>query len=84
MTVRVRFSPYQARWVRERRYHASQRDGGAAGRRPGDDAGGGGDGGGQAAGCWATARRSRCWSRSSLRAEMAAEAKKLGEIYGAP
>jgi predicted DNA-binding transcriptional regulator YafY len=24
VTIRVRFSPYQARWIRERRYHASQ------------------------------------------------------------
>ena len=24
MSLRVRFSPYQARWIRERRYHASQ------------------------------------------------------------
>jgi len=24
VTVRMRFSPYQARWIRERRYHASQ------------------------------------------------------------
>ena len=80
-TVRVRFSPYQARWVRERRYHPSQQNeeqedgslivtlhvaGTAEVRR------------------WVLGygREAEVLEPAALRAQIAAEAKELGKIYG--
>ena len=81
--VRVRFSPYQARWVRERRYHESQRT---------EELPGGVLEMTLAVAGTAEVKR---WllgygaevevlEPGSLRAELAAEAKKLGAIYAAP
>jgi predicted DNA-binding transcriptional regulator YafY len=80
-TVRVRFSPYQARWVRERRYHPSQENeeqsddslivtlrvaGTAEVKR------------------WVLGygREAEVLEPAALRAEIAAEAKELEKIYG--
>lgn len=82
VTVRVRFSPYQARWVRERRYHASQRCTEVL------------DGSLEMTLEVAGTAEVRRWllgygaevevlEPPSLRAEMAAEVKKLGKIYAA-
>ncbi len=79
-TVRVCFSPYQARWMRERRYHPSQQCAEAA------------DGSLEMTLALAGTAEVKRWllgygaevevlEPPSLRAEMAAEAKKLGEIY---
>ena len=83
VTVRARFSPYQARWIRERRYHASQEteeepDGGlvltlrVAGTAE--------------AGRWLRTFGSEVevLEPLALRRELSAEAKKLERIYGAP
>ena len=83
VTVRVRFTPHQARWVRERRYHESQRTVDLE------------DGGLEMMLSVAGTAEVRRWllgygaevevlEPSSLRSEMAAEAKKLGEIYSEP
>ena len=83
VTVRVRFSPYQARWIRERRYHPSQQT---------EELPGGGLEMTLAVAGTAEVKR---WllgygaavevrEPASLRAEMAAETKKLGEIYAVP
>lgn len=81
VTVRIRFSSYQARWVRERRYHPSQQCTEAA------------DGSLEMTLALAGTAEVKRWLLGygaevevleplSLRAEMAAEAKKLGGIYG--
>lgn len=83
VTVRVRFSPYQARWVRERQYHPSQR----AEDEP--------DGGLRLTLRVAGTAEVKRWllgygaevevlEPAELRAELAAEAKKFVEIYGVP
>lgn len=80
VTVRGRFSPYQARWIRERRYHPSQR----CAETP--------DGSLEMTLEVAGTAEVRRWllgygaevevlEPPSLRAEMAAEVKQLGEIY---
>lgn len=80
-TVRVRFTPYQARWVRERRYHPSQQNeeqaddslivtvhvaGTAEVKR------------------WVLGygREAEVLEPAALRADIAAEAKQLEKIYG--
>lgn len=83
VTVRVRFSPYQARWIRERRYHPSQQCAEAA------------DGSLEMTLALAGTAEVKRWllgygaevevlEPSALRRELAAEAKKLREIYAAP
>ena len=83
VTVRVRFSPYQARWVRERRYHPSQHCTEAA------------DGSLEMTLEVAGTSEVRRWllgygaevevlEPPSLRADMAAEVKKLRELYLRP
>lgn len=83
VTVRVRFSPYQARWVRERQYHPSQE----AEDEP--------DGGLRLTLRVAGTAEIKRWllgygaeaevlEPAELRAELGVEAKKLAEIYGAP
>lgn len=80
VTVRVRFSPYQARWIRERRYHPSQQCLEAA------------DGSLEMTLALAGTSEVKRWllgygaevevlEPPSLRAEMADEAKKLKIIY---
>ena len=80
VTVRVRFSPYQARWIRERRYHPSQQ----CVDRP--------DGSLEMTLALAGTAEVKRWLLGygaevevleplSLRQELAAEANKLGEIY---
>ena len=80
--VRVRFSPYQARWIRDRRYHASQE----TEEQP--------DGGLLLAMEVAGTQEVRRWllgyggevevlEPEALRLELAGEAKKLREMYGA-
>ena len=82
MALRVRFSPYQARWIRERRYHASQRNAEQA------------DGGLIVTMQVSGRSEVRRWLQGfgadvevlepdTLRAEMAAAAKKMLEMYGA-
>ena len=81
-TVRVRFSAYQARWIRERRYHPSQE----IEELP--------DGGLLLTLCVAGMAEVRRWllgygaeaevlEPAELREEIAAHAKKLTEIYAA-
>jgi predicted DNA-binding transcriptional regulator YafY len=80
-TVRVRFSPYQARWVRERRYHPSQQNEEQA------------DGsliltlnvaGTAEVKRWVLGygREAEVLEPAALRAEIATEAKDLEKIYG--
>lgn len=82
VTVRLHFSPYQARWVRERHYHPSQHCTESS------------DGSLEMTLEVAGTSEIRRWLLGfgaevevleplSLRAEMAAEAKKLGDIYPA-
>ena len=79
--VRIRFSPYQARWIRERRYHESQ----VNEEQP--------DGGLIVTLRVAGTEEVRRWALgygaeaevlepASLRAALAEEAKKLAKIYG--
>ncbi len=83
VTVRVRFSPYQARWIRERCYHPSQQcrereDGGLEMTL-------------EVAGTAEVKRwllgygaEVEVLAPPSLRSELAADVKKLGEIYLGP
>jgi len=81
VTVRARFSPYQARWIRERRYHESQ--------QTEEEANGGLVLTLRVAGMSEVGRWLRGYGAevevlepASLRAELAAEAEKLKRIYG--
>jgi predicted DNA-binding transcriptional regulator YafY len=80
VTVRVRFSPYQARWIRERRYHPSQQT---------EELPGGAllltlrVAGTEEIKRWLLAygAHAEVLEPASLRAAMAEEAKKVAEIY---
>ena len=83
VTVRVRFSPYQARWIRERRYHPSQQN---------EEQEGGGlivtlhVAGTAEVKRWVLAygREAEVLEPAALRAEIAQEVNELAKKYAAP